>query len=87
MKTENEYRAEMRKKTVAELKFTIKDCAEAIAAMPDGENVPRYTLEMETAKKVLRNRRASQARAFRDDAMRSLGLVKVRGALGGTYWE
>lgn len=23
----------------------------------------------------------------RDAAMRSLGLVKVKGALGGTYWE
>jgi len=22
-----------------------------------------------------------------DDAMRSLGLVKVRGAMGGVYWE
>ena len=26
-------------------------------------------------------------RADRDDAMRSLGLVKVTGALGGKYWE
>ena len=26
-------------------------------------------------------------RANRDDAMRSIGLVKVRGALGGVYWE
>lgn len=22
-----------------------------------------------------------------DDAMRSMGLTKVRGAMGGTYWE
>ena len=26
-------------------------------------------------------------RVDRDDAMRSLGLVKVTGALGGKYWE
>lgn len=26
-------------------------------------------------------------RKMRDSAMRSLGLVKVKGALGGTYWE
>ena len=26
-------------------------------------------------------------RAKRNDAMRSCGLVKVKGALGGTYWE
>ncbi len=30
---------------------------------------------------------AALRRAERDDAMRSLGLKKVRGALGGTYWE
>ena len=30
--------------------------------------------------------RAKQRRE-RDDAMRSLGMVKVRGAMGGTYWE
>jgi hypothetical protein len=29
----------------------------------------------------------NKARRDRDDAMRSLGMVKVRGNLGGTYWE
>jgi len=24
---------------------------------------------------------------MKDDVMRSLGLVKVRGAMGGVYWE
>lgn len=28
-----------------------------------------------------------KARRERDQAMRDCGLVKVRGALGGTYWE
>lgn len=30
---------------------------------------------------------AKAARKARESAMRSLGLVKVRGAMGGTYWE
>jgi len=33
------------------------------------------------AAKLARNRRE------KDEAMKSLGLVKVKGALGGTYWE
>ena len=33
-----------------------------------------------------RTARNAQRRA-REDALRSVGLVKVRGALGGTYWE
>ena len=27
------------------------------------------------------------ARRAKDQAMRDLGMAKVRGALGGTYWE
>lgn len=34
-----------------------------------------------------RRQRANEARKARDEAMRSLGLKKVRGARGGTYWE
>ena len=34
---------------------------------------------------VTRNRQLRQRE--RDDALRSLGLVKVRGAQGGVYWE
>jgi hypothetical protein len=29
----------------------------------------------------------NKRRKDRDQAMRDLGLIKVRGALGGTYWE
>lgn len=29
----------------------------------------------------------AKVRKQRDEMMRSLGLVKVRGALGGVYWE
>ena len=31
--------------------------------------------------------RHNKARRSRDQAMRDIGMVKVRGALGGTYWE
>jgi hypothetical protein len=31
--------------------------------------------------------RAQSRRRERDSVMRDFGLVKVRGALGGTYWE
>jgi hypothetical protein len=31
--------------------------------------------------------RRREARRAREDVLRSLGLRKVRGALGGTYWE
>lgn len=31
--------------------------------------------------------RRNRIRRERDAALRSLGLTKVRGALGGTYWE
>lgn len=33
-----------------------------------------------------RNRRARINRKVRESALRDCGLVKVRGALGGTYW-
>ena len=35
----------------------------------------------------VRNARQRAARRSRNEAMESLGLVRVRGALGGTYWE
>jgi hypothetical protein len=31
--------------------------------------------------------KARAARRARDEAYRSCGMVKVRGAMGGTYWE
>ena len=34
-----------------------------------------------------RNKRRRTRRREREAVLRSLGLVKVRGALGGTYWE
>jgi hypothetical protein len=31
--------------------------------------------------------KANRARKVRDQAYRDCGMVKVRGSLGGTYWE
>jgi len=49
----------------------------------DGEN--RCTT-CDGAKRRANDRRRA-ARRERDQVMRDMGLVKVRGALGGTYWE
>lgn len=34
-----------------------------------------------------RRQRAAATRKAKDDVLRSLGLTKVRGDLGGVYWE
>ncbi len=52
----------------------------------DGENRCPSCEELEVKTKAKRER-AKQQRRARDAAMRSCGLVKVRGAMGGTYWE
>ena len=57
----------------------------------DGENLCQLCErnEVELSRRVRRIAKA-KARARcreKDDVLRSLGLVKVRGALGGTYWE
>ena len=52
----------------------------------DGENRcdrARCQDAPEVAVKPKKKRRPSA----RDEAMRSCGMVKVRGAMGGTYWE
>lgn len=35
----------------------------------------------------IKNKKARFAQKLKDDAMASFGLVKVKGALGGTYYE
>ena len=37
--------------------------------------------------KNLANAKRRRARRDRESCLRDLGLVKVKGALGGTYWE
>jgi hypothetical protein len=38
-------------------------------------------------KKYLRTKRAHQNRKNKEAILRSMGLKKVRGSLGGIYWE
>lgn len=54
----------------------------------DGENLcPACdNAEME-GKRAAKKAKAALSRKERESVMRSLGLVKVRGAMGGTYWE
>ena len=51
----------------------------------DGENRCQKCESLDLSAK--RRAKANRARRERDQVMRGLGLVKVRGALGGTYWE
>lgn len=44
-------------------------------------------LHGEDAKRLARNKRQREARRSRAQAYRDCGMVRVRGALGGEYWE
>ena len=48
---------------------------------------PASKIDCEACARCERNERARDNRRGRDEAYRSCGLVKVRGSLGGTYWE
>jgi len=52
----------------------------------DGDNLC-HVCEAAEDKKTLARQRAKNRRREHDAIMRDCGLVKVRGALGGTYWE
>lgn len=58
-----------------------EDCGDEIMAV-DRENQCQSC-----EKKQLKKAAARARRKANDAAMRSLGLTKVKGALGGTYWE
>jgi uncharacterized Zn finger protein (UPF0148 family) len=61
------------------------NCGKEIATK-DGENFCEPCDRAETVRQR-RNLRARERRREREAVLRSLGLVKVKGALGGTYWE
>ena len=63
-----------------------KNCGNEINTR-DGENLCRPCEDCEGDKAELKRRRANAHRRANDQAMRDCGLVKVRGELGGTYWE
>lgn len=50
----------------------------------DGEN---RCSDCENERKKLNRKKAAARRRAMDDVMDSLGLKKVRGAMGGTYYE
>lgn len=56
-------------------------CGDEIATK-DGEN---RCADCDGKARASAKRKAQ--RKAREDVMRSLGLVKVRGAMGGVYWE
>ena len=58
-------------------------CGEEIFTR-DGENLCEAC---DRAEDLGKRRRTSVSRRERAAVLRSLGLVKVRGAMGGTYWE
>jgi len=61
-----------------------KDCGKMIdyhGDVCDADDVRRYVAN------VKRNARSKLNRVARDETYKSCGLVKVRGAMGGTYWE
>ena len=74
-------------------KLTIGECAYTVDAAknvicyrsPLGYVRPENEREMVLAE--VKRRRHNNARKFRDQTMRDIGMVKVRGNLGGTYWE
>jgi hypothetical protein len=54
----------------------------AIKAAMDAGVIPS-----ELGKKMIQTARARANRKARESAYRDCGMSKVRGALGGTYWE
>jgi len=57
-------------------------CGEEIYTR-DGENRCRRCVETTAKLRAIARKRSKE----RDQIMSDLGLVKVKGALGGTYWE
>ncbi len=53
----------------------------------DGDNLCRTCDDEIGVEKRDRRRKVRARRRERADVLQSLGLVKVRGAMGGTYWE
>lgn len=66
---------------------TFETCAFCLRYIQSGEhfgNTEAYTV---TTRKLHRQSIARKLRPSRDEIMKDLGLVKVRGALGGIYYE
>lgn len=77
MKTMNhtEYQKKLKTKTSADLEFAIKDCLEAIKAMPEGENVGYYTDEVHYCRAEL-NRRSDFVKRGHPKPITNAGIKK-----------
>jgi hypothetical protein len=53
----------------------------------DAEQQLGRMFEQDHARKAKRNKAQREARKARNEAYKSCGLVRVRGNLGGVYWE
>src|SRR3990172_8381395 len=84
-KCETERIREGRQEGVKTMKVC-SNCGSENVGMRDGENLCEACEKDETKSALARERR-KQERNGHERAMRDLGLVKVRGACGGTYWE
>ncbi len=67
----------------------IRHCSQGhrISRYSRGNVCPRCGAEMLSDVESTKRERRRQARAARREAYESLGLVRVRGNLGGVYWE
>jgi uncharacterized Zn finger protein (UPF0148 family) len=63
---------------------TCEQCGEEIGTK-DGDNLCEACDQDRISK--ARKARAKANRRAREAAMESIGMTKVRGAMGGTYWE
>lgn len=65
---------------------TCERCGEEMVGADESETVCSKCEAAQTAK-LIKSRAAAQRRREKEAVLKSMGLVKVKGALGGTYWE
>lgn len=93
-----EYMAKVRGMTERELTWTLEDAQGALWANPEAEksvsgwyadeiNYCAMELARRAKVKVERNRKARMRRLAMNDVLDSLGMKRVRGAMGGSYIE
>ena len=63
-----------------------QNCSAEIAGL-DGDNLCSACDSFAGDKKKLSAKRQAMRRKERDSIMRDMGMVKVKGALGGVLWE
>ena len=65
----------------------IRDLGEYSEVFCTKTKIVFYRGVLSDCKKYIRNKRAKLAMKMKEQALKDLGLKKVRGALGGIYWE